>query len=145
LHTLFRFRYRLGGFAEGALNLRAGLAGAFLDAANQFIFFPGNELEIVIGKVGPFLFDFAFGNIPIAFNFEFIHILAFLLMVPAINGVGGLIPRIGGPTLSSVPGIAGPILGILPGIRGTLFGVLRYSIGIRITIGTVGLTATGGR
>jgi hypothetical protein len=44
-----------------------------LNAANQFIFFAGSELKIVVGEPGPFLFYFALGNIPITFDFKFIY------------------------------------------------------------------------
>lgn len=56
-----------------------GLAGQFLDATNQFVFFALAELQVVIRKLSKFLFQFAFGNIPISFRGKSAHI--FFLLV----------------------------------------------------------------
>jgi hypothetical protein len=34
---------------------------------------PVGVLEIVIGEGGPLLFQLAFGDVPVAFDFEFVH------------------------------------------------------------------------
>jgi hypothetical protein len=37
-------------------------------------------LEIVIRELGPFLFQLAFGDVPVAFNFEFVHNNSFCIL-----------------------------------------------------------------
>jgi len=54
-------------------NIFTGLAGALLNAANQFVFLAFNEFEIVVGKFGPLLFELSFGDVPVAFHFQCIH------------------------------------------------------------------------
>jgi len=49
-------------FVNGSLNFFLGLAGAFLDAANQFVFLALDKLEVVIRKLREFLFQLALGN-----------------------------------------------------------------------------------
>jgi hypothetical protein len=51
----------------------AAFAGAFLDAAEEFVLFPFQILRIVIGELRPLLLEFAFDEIPIAFDFQFVH------------------------------------------------------------------------
>jgi hypothetical protein len=48
-------------------------AGAFLNPTDQFIMLAVNILEIVIRERGPLLFQFALGDIPVTFDFEFVH------------------------------------------------------------------------
>jgi hypothetical protein len=60
-------------FFDGIFDHFPGFAGAFLDAAQQFFLFAFGKLEIVIGELGPFLFQFALGDVPIAFDFECGH------------------------------------------------------------------------
>jgi len=71
---------RSGLVGEGVLGLFdsvfdgfAGLAGAALDAADKFVHFAVGVLEIVVSEVGPLLFEFAFDDVPVAFDFEFSH------------------------------------------------------------------------
>jgi hypothetical protein len=47
-----------------------GVARALLDAPNQFVFLPFLIAEIVIGQLTVLLFEFAFGDIPIAFDMK---------------------------------------------------------------------------
>jgi len=63
----------MGGGFDGILNRLAGLAGTFLDPAEEFFLEALDVLEIVIGERGPLLFELAFGDVPIAFDFEFCH------------------------------------------------------------------------
>ena len=63
----------VGGGFDGVFNRFAGLAGAFLDPAEEFLLEAMDVLEIVIGERGPLLFELAFGDVPIAFDFEFCH------------------------------------------------------------------------
>jgi hypothetical protein len=146
LHGL---RRTFAGFANGALNLLPGFTSALLDSPDQFVFFAGNKLKIIVREFGPFLFHFALRDIPIAFNLKFIHKFSLLLglLIPAIDCIGRLVPGVGGRVLCAVPCIGCGILGILPGIRGALFGILRGRIGVRrrILIGAVGLTTASGR
>jgi hypothetical protein len=63
----------IAGFFHGLFDRVAGFARAFLNPAHQFFLLAFRVLEIVIGKLGPFLFQFAFGNVPVAFDFKFRH------------------------------------------------------------------------
>ena len=68
-------------FVHGALNFVPGLAGAFLDAANQFILLAFDELHFVIRKLRKFLFQLALGNIPISFGCERAHTILYLVVL----------------------------------------------------------------
>jgi hypothetical protein len=140
--------YRLGtfaGFAQGAFHILAGFARGFLDAANQFIFLAVHELKIIVGELGPFLFHFAFGDVPIAFNLKFIHkfLIRFVvcfrnfLELRTAGGIGRFIPGIGGPIFGGFPGVGRDVFGALPGVRGAFFHILggRIRLGSRIISG----------
>ena len=58
---------------EGAFHILAGFARALLDPSDQFLFFARDKLQVVISEFRPLLFDLAFEDVPIAFDFEFIH------------------------------------------------------------------------
>jgi hypothetical protein len=62
-----------GSFVDGLFDRFPGFAGALLDAAQQYILFAFDELEIVIRELGPLLLQLAFGDVPVAFDFEFSH------------------------------------------------------------------------
>ena len=51
----------------------AGFARGLLDAADQFLCLAFGVLEVVIRQLGPFLFELALGDVPVAFDFECIH------------------------------------------------------------------------
>jgi len=61
------------GFLEGLFDHFAGFARALLNPANQFILLAFGVLEIVIRELGPFLFQLALGDVPVAFDFECRH------------------------------------------------------------------------
>jgi hypothetical protein len=65
------------GFLDGLFDRFPGFAGALLNLAQQFIVLAFGELEIVIRELGPLLLQLAFGNVPVAFDFEFAHIALF--------------------------------------------------------------------
>ena len=48
-------------------------ASAFLDTTDQFFLLAFDELEIVIRERGPFLFEVALDDVPVAFDFECCH------------------------------------------------------------------------
>jgi hypothetical protein len=50
-----------------------GLPRALLNPPDQFIVMPLGVLQIIIRQVGPFLFQFALRDVPIAFYFECGH------------------------------------------------------------------------
>jgi len=58
---------------DGLLHGSQGLAGAFLNPAIQLIVLAFDVLEVVIRQVGPFLLQFALGDVPVAFDFEGVH------------------------------------------------------------------------
>jgi hypothetical protein len=62
-----------GGFMDRFFDHFTGFAGAFLNPAQQFFLFALDVLQIVIRELGPFLFQFAFGNVPVTFDFECSH------------------------------------------------------------------------
>jgi hypothetical protein len=62
-------------FLDGRLNPVPGLAGALLDAPDQFVGFALRKFEVVIRKLPKFLFQFAFGDIPVSFDGERTHML----------------------------------------------------------------------
>jgi hypothetical protein len=61
------------GFLDRLFDRFAGFARALLNPANQFFLFACDVLEIVIRELGPFLFQLAFGDVPVAFDFECSH------------------------------------------------------------------------
>jgi hypothetical protein len=68
------------GFLDDFFNDLAGLAGALLDAADEFILFAFGDVEIVIGEGAPFLFQFAFGDVPVSFDFLGLHSFDYLVL-----------------------------------------------------------------
>jgi hypothetical protein len=61
------------GFLDGLFDRCTGFARAFLNAANQFILLAFGVLKIAIRELGPFLFQLALGDVPVAFDFECGH------------------------------------------------------------------------
>src|SRR5450756_261288 len=51
----------------------AGFAGALLYPADQFILLAVRVAEVVVRELGPFLFELALGDVPVAFDFECVH------------------------------------------------------------------------
>jgi len=64
-------------FRDDFFDRFARFAGALLNATQQFILLAFGELEIVIRELGPLLFQLALGDVPVAFDFEFVHIASF--------------------------------------------------------------------
>jgi hypothetical protein len=57
-------------FLDGLFDNLAGFTGALLDAANNFLLLAFSVLEVVIRERGPFLFQPALGDVPVASDFE---------------------------------------------------------------------------
>jgi len=70
-----------GAFAHRRFDFLFGLAGAFLDATNQLIFFSFDELQIIVGELRQFLFHFALGDVPVSFGCKRAHII-FVFFLP---------------------------------------------------------------
>jgi hypothetical protein len=68
------------GFLNGFLDRFTGFTRALLDAAQQFFLLSFGPLKIGIREFGPLLFQFALGDIPVAFDFKFIHLFFFRLV-----------------------------------------------------------------
>jgi hypothetical protein len=68
------------GFLERLFDRFPGFAGALLNPANKFFLLAFGELEIVIRELGPLLFQLAFGNVPVALDFESIHNNSFCIL-----------------------------------------------------------------
>jgi hypothetical protein len=64
----------------------SALHGSFLDATDQFILLALGELQIVIRKLREFLFQFAFGDVPVSFGYESVHIFVWLFVSAARSG-----------------------------------------------------------
>ncbi len=60
-------------FLENFFNDFSSFASALLNAAEQFLLLAFDELEVVVCELRPLLFQFALGNVPVAFDFEFVH------------------------------------------------------------------------
>ena len=60
---------RGAGLVDCFFNCFAGFARAFLNPAQQFFFFAFDVFQIVIREFGPFLFQLALGDVPVAFDF----------------------------------------------------------------------------
>jgi hypothetical protein len=60
-------------FLDSLFDRFAGFARALLNPANQFFLLAFGVLEIVIRELGPFLFQLALGDVPVAFDFECSH------------------------------------------------------------------------
>jgi hypothetical protein len=58
---------------DGFFNGFASFAGALLNPSQQFILRAFGEGQVVIRERAPFLFQFTFGYVPVAFNLEFRH------------------------------------------------------------------------
>jgi len=58
---------------DGGIQCRLGFAGAFLNAAQQFNLTAFDELEIIVGKIAPFLLEAPLEDVPVAFDFECCH------------------------------------------------------------------------
>src|ERR1039458_8672287 len=80
-------------------------AGGVLNPAKYFFDLAFGELEIVIRKRGPLLFQLTFGDVPVAFDFQCIHSTSFGVVFPfAVSAKGtmwagpspwgGTLPRI---------------------------------------------------
>ena len=61
------------GFLDRFFDRFAGFTSALLNPANQFFRLAFGVLEIVIREFGPFLFQLALGDVPVAFNFKCSH------------------------------------------------------------------------
>src|ERR1017187_6389872 len=86
------------GFFEHLFDRFAGFARALLNAANQFVLLAFGVLEIRIRELGPFLFQLALGDVPVAFYFECGHdglvcFFVFCLFSFAVNMTAKVFPR----------------------------------------------------
>jgi hypothetical protein len=73
-----------GGFLDGLFDCFTAFASALLNPADYFFELALGKLEIVIRELGPFLFQLALGNVPVAFDFECVHGLSFLVLFVVI-------------------------------------------------------------
>ena len=62
-------------FLDRVFNHFTRFAGEFLNPANQFFLLAFGVTEIIIRKLGPSLFQLALGDVPVAFDFECVHII----------------------------------------------------------------------
>src|ERR1035437_5896046 len=84
------------GFLDRLFDCFAGCARALLNPANQFFLLAFDVLEIVIRELGPFLFQLALGDVPVAFDFEFGHNSLFCFCCffsSAVNVTAKVFPR----------------------------------------------------
>jgi hypothetical protein len=64
-----------GIFLNGVFDHFTRFAGELLNPAKQFFFLAVGVTEIVVRELRPFLFQFAFGDVPVAFDFKCSHII----------------------------------------------------------------------
>jgi len=60
-------------FPDRLFNRFPGLAGALLDAADQFVPAALSILQVVLGKLRVFSFQLALGDVPVAFDNKGVH------------------------------------------------------------------------
>lgn len=75
-------------FRQLSLDLFLGLAVLLLQNADTFLVFSLHFLDVVIGQVRPFLSQFAFELVPVAFNLFSIHIF---LLFECFTGLRALV------------------------------------------------------
>jgi hypothetical protein len=91
--------FAAAGFLDSLFDRFAGFARALLNPANQFFLLAFGVFQIVIRKLGPFLFQLALGDVPVAFDFEFGHngyfcfCCLFCLFSFAVNVTAKVFPR----------------------------------------------------
>ena len=73
------------GFMECLFNGVTGLPRALLNPANQFLGFAFGKLQIVIRELGPFLFELALRDVPVAFDFKCVHNSDYCLVVGSLG------------------------------------------------------------
>jgi hypothetical protein len=61
------------GFLDGLFDGFTGFAGALLNPPQQLFLFAFGILQIAIRELGPFLFQLALGDVPVAFDFKCGH------------------------------------------------------------------------
>ena len=68
------------GFLDGLFHRFPGFAGALLNAAQQFVVLAFGALQIVIRELGPLLLELALGDVPVALDFECVHVAMFCFL-----------------------------------------------------------------
>ena len=58
-----------GRFLDRFFNGFAGFPGALLNPTDQFLLLAFGKLQIAIRELGPLLFQFALGDVPVALDF----------------------------------------------------------------------------
>jgi hypothetical protein len=85
-------------FTDRLFNFFPRLAGAFLNATDQFVFLAFGELQIVIRKLRKFLFQLALGNVPVSFGCKSAHIILVVMFLHA-SGAGDISSARGVPSV----------------------------------------------
>jgi hypothetical protein len=67
-------------FLHGFFDRFPRFAGAFLNPAQQFILLAVNVSQIIIRQFGPFLFQLALGDVPVALDFKCVHIACWFFL-----------------------------------------------------------------
>ena len=67
-------------FLDRLFDSLTGFAGALLNAPQQLLLLAFHELEVVFSELGPLLFEFALGDVPVAFDFKFGHCIVFSMV-----------------------------------------------------------------
>jgi len=76
-----------GTLLDRAFDHFAGFTGEFLNPAQQFLLLAFGVTKVIIRELGLLLLQLAFGNVPVAFNFKFVHIsMLFVLVVRPCDG-----------------------------------------------------------
>jgi len=72
-----------GKLLDGTLDHFMGFPGEFLNPAHQFVLLAFGIPEVIIGELGPFLFQLAFGDVPVAFDFQCVHMNVLFVLLSA--------------------------------------------------------------
>jgi hypothetical protein len=82
-------------FLDGFLDVFISFAGALLNPANDFVLLAFSVLQIVVGELGPFLFEHALDDVPVALissvviiNVSLVCFFSAVSVTAKVDGVG---------------------------------------------------------
>jgi hypothetical protein len=102
IHGLLARRIHLvfatAAFVHNTVNFFPVPPCALLDAADQLVLLALGELQFVIRKLREFLFQFAFGDVPVSFGCESAHGFCLVVCFRRTTRRDGILPASGVPT-----------------------------------------------
>ena len=73
--------------SQGFLHRFARGTRTFLDAPDQLVLFAFDKLKVIISELGPLLLELAFGDVPVSFELECVHMFSFVLWFLRRNAI----------------------------------------------------------